>query len=450
MTRTDDLGPRTRRVMALFGVRGDDGHLGVDDAPRRAEAVRAAIVADNASARPPLVLIEGPSGVGKTSLLRALGADGPSAFTRSERRRRVLEVFSRRASDAVVLGALSACGLADARAIVRRVCELSAGQQARALIALRLHRARGGPVLIDEFASGLDTPTARTLSGTLARWRDRGLPAPLVLATSHADIVERPLNPDVVVRLRDSGDGFCIERRADTTRPTSPLGRVRIDVGTVADYLALAPLHYRGGRPATMVRVLTARGGAGGREVLGVLVVSMPTLNGRWREQAWPGRYSGRSAGERRDGVRRLNREVRCIARVIVDPRARGVGLGTRLVRAYLRDPLTPRTEAVAASGVMCPMFERAGMTRYTLAPSVRDARLADALEHVGMSVHDLARADVAGVILRRPLLARELRLWAESSRATRGVSDDVVASAHAAWAALGAPGIAYCASVTN
>lgn len=108
MTRTEDLGPRTRRVMALFGVRADDGHAGVDDAPLRADAVRAAIVADSASARPPLVVIEGPSGVGKTSLLRALGADGPSAFTRSERRRRVLEVFSRRASDAAVLGALSA------------------------------------------------------------------------------------------------------------------------------------------------------------------------------------------------------------------------------------------------------------------------------------------------------------------------------------------------------
>src|SRR5215831_987602 len=75
--------------------------------------------------------------------------------------------------------------------------------------------------------------------------------------------------------------------------------------GTVRDYDEPARLHYRAGRPATVVKVLKAEA-TGSREqatggssaaccplpvacsLVGVLVVSMPTLNGRWRRAAWP------------------------------------------------------------------------------------------------------------------------------------------------------------------
>lgn len=61
---------------------------------------------------------------------------------------------------------------------------------------------------------------------------------------------------------------------------------------------------------------------------LGVLVVSMPVLNSRLRPLAWPSRYR---TGDRRADARRINRELRTLSRVIVDPRVRGIGLATRL-----------------------------------------------------------------------------------------------------------------------
>src|SRR5205823_1709377 len=108
-----------------------------------------------------------------------------------------------------------------------------------------------------------------------------------------------------------------------------------------------------------------------------VLVVSMPTLNGRWRELAWPGRFCG---GDQRACARRLNEEVRTISRVIVEPRWRGLGVATRLVREYLRSPLTEKTEAAAAMGVCCPFFEAAGMRAWRLEPDRRGVRLLGAL----------------------------------------------------------------------
>jgi predicted GNAT family acetyltransferase len=131
--------------------------------------------------------------------------------------------------------------------------------------------------------------------------------------------------------------------------------------------------------------------------VVGVLVVSRPTLNGAWRELAWPGRYSG----DRREGARRLNAEVRAISRVIVRPEFRGRGIARRLVRAYLDRPLTPATEAPTSRGRSCPFFVAAGMTEYRLPAPAWDTRLMDALA---------AGAEVE----------RELPRWAGAARATR------------------------------
>lgn len=196
------------------------------------------------------------------------------------------------------------------------------------------------------------------------------------------------------------------------------LDEIEVSGGEARDYDLLGAHHYVAGRPARPVRVLTARHGA---RIVGVLVVSMPTLNSSVRELAWPGRYR---TGSKRQDAARVNRELRCISRVVVEPRWRGLGVARRLVSTYLADPATPATEAVAAMGRICPFFERAGMTAYSLARRAADARLIDALEHVGAlptALVDVARAEaVAG----HPFVQRELRLWANATRATRGLVD--------------------------
>ncbi len=90
---------------------------------------------------------------------------------------------------------------------------------------------------------------------------------------------------------------------------------ITIGPGTRRDYGELAGLHYRAGPPATIALredgapcILAARDGEG--RLAGVLVVSMPTLNGSWRRLAWPGAYGG--ADKRRNA--RASSTPRCAA----------------------------------------------------------------------------------------------------------------------------------------
>jgi GNAT superfamily N-acetyltransferase len=190
---------------------------------------------------------------------------------------------------------------------------------------------------------------------------------------------------------------------------------MRIERGTIHDYDALARFHYCGGRPATRVLVLRA---VEGGVLAGVLVVSMPTLNGWWRARAWPGRYGAGGGGKARAAAR-LNREVRTISRVVVDPRFRGLGVGAALVRAYLRRPLTRRTEAVATMGEFCPLFERAGMTRVGTRPTRLPAGVSRLVRGPGAwRVMDVGHA--ARLLRSCAPARRALRAWGRGARATR------------------------------
>jgi GNAT superfamily N-acetyltransferase len=217
--------------------------------------------------------------------------------------------------------------------------------------------------------------------------------------------------------------------------------RLSIRRGALSDYDALAFLHYRAGRPATADLVLIAEHAGG---VVGVLVVSHPTLNARWRERAWPGRFR---SGDRRADAVRLNREVRTISRVVVDPRWRGLGVATRLVRAYLASPLTPLTEAAAAMGAVCPFFRAAGMTEWRPGPSAREVRLLRCLRRAGVTPPELA--DLPASRLSR--LAPALRTWADASRATRRLKRGPLreTARHAAASLLG-PRVAYTFEVSG
>lgn len=188
-----------------------------------------------------------------------------------------------------------------------------------------------------------------------------------------------------------------------------------IEPGSMSDHDALAAFHYRSGPPAT--RCLVLRAMAGGT-LAGVLVVSSPALNGPWRSIAWPSTFS--SVGKR-EVAARLNREVRCISRVIVDPRFRGLGVAGSLVRAYLADPLTRKTEAVSCMGAFCPFFERAGMRPIPVPPSRAAARLAKLLSARRVRSLDLIdRRRCRRVLDRHPEVSTMLRRWANDSRSLR------------------------------
>lgn len=194
-----------------------------------------------------------------------------------------------------------------------------------------------------------------------------------------------------------------LRRRFSTpTQPDEP----RIEAGTTADLKPLARFHYASGRPGPVSRVLRA---VADGETIGVLVASMPTLNGRWRRLAWPGAYD---TPDHRANARRLNRDVRVISRVIIDPRWRGRGVAVALVRRYLSDHATRRTEALAAMAHACPFFERAGMRRIELPPCKADARLLGVLDGHGLAPPDLLNQtpDRINGALRAWARARKIR----------------------------------------
>jgi len=141
------------------------------------------------------------------------------------------------------------------------------------------------------------------------------------------------------------------------------------------DYQRLAAYHYRGGRPVGVTRVFVARHAC---ETVGVLVETRPVLNCLLRGAALGGRYDG---GDREVLAVLLNREVRTLARVIVEPRFRGIGLGVALVRHALAHAQTRYVEALAVMGQVQPFFEKAGMRGFERPMGVQAVRLLAAIE---------------------------------------------------------------------
>jgi len=371
-----------------------------------------------------LTLVLGPSGAGKSSLLTTLRdaalqqgrtvAD-PARVALADRPAVDLVRRAARCGVAGALALLSDAGLAEAGCLVRRPRELSAGQRERLRVALALaalaRRSHRTPLLVaDEFAAILDSACARSLAVTLAR-AVRGLGAAAVIATPRDDLVA-PLAPTTIVRLDARG-------RAASASPDpadcDPADAHEIAPGSMADYAELARHHYRAGRPARPSRVLAARDVRTGA-LAGALVECFPTLNGAWREWAWPGVFTG---PDRRASALRLNAQVRRIARVVVEPAHRGAGLAQRLVERALATADTPCAEAVAALGRFSSFFERAGMTRYDLPLRPRDARLLDALDHLGVEPWRLATPEAALARARRAaapgFVEDELRRWSRS-----------------------------------
>lgn len=191
-----------------------------------------------------------------------------------------------------------------------------------------------------------------------------------------------------------------------------------ITEGTRADYAALAQHHYRAGPPATWARILRATERESG-VLIGVLVASMPTLNGAWRARAWPD-WPAHGSEDPRTLAARINRELRVISRVVVAPAWRGVGLGRALVRAYLDDPLSPRTEAVAAMGAFCPVFRAAGMREVEVQPTRRDIALEAVLLRAGFEPWRLIDESTRRSALQRRDICEAAEAWGRSHRLVR------------------------------
>jgi uncharacterized protein len=342
----------TGRVADLFG-------LGPDGPPH--------IVAENVELdlRPgDLVLVSGPSGSGKSSLLREVGrrVAAVDAMNLELPDVPLVDAFSGPVEERLAL--LAACGLSEARVVLRTPAELSDGQRYRFRLAFALGRfACGSPrndegarfVMADEFAAHLDRTLARVLAFNVRRLVTR-TGVGMLLATTHDDLTA-DLRPDLHVQCLGDGEVRQVrDDRARESRPISFAGELRVEEGSLADWPYFTRWHYRSHRLAFVKRVVLLKRGD---ESIGTCVFTGPAAALGLRS-----RYFGLAAPRSRVALSALNGQLWLLSRVVLHPTYRGAGLAAGFVRQACRTCPVPWIETLTAMGHANPVFERAGFVR--------------------------------------------------------------------------------------
>lgn len=160
--------------------------------------------------------------------------------------------------------------------------------------------------------------------------------------------------------------------------------------GCFDDYKQLAQYHYRESRPGLFKKIFVLRNDSlrvTRRKTIGVIVYSLPFLGLELRNLVMDNYFSGFDKSTR---LELINENIRCISRVIIEPRFRGLGVAKKLVQETMPKMNVPIIEAVAVMGRINPFFEKAGMKPYISKPSQHFVRFIEALSIIGLEDRDL------------------------------------------------------------
>lgn len=306
---------------------------------------------------PQIVMLNGPSGAGKTTLGRSiwesLSDDSPGQLSSCDRGKPLIEAFYEDAESTFAL--LSDVGLADAFTLCRTFDELSDGQKFRFNLAEAIHSG-SSVIFVDEFCSNLDRPLARSLAFVTQKIIRRNR-ITLIAATAHDDLVV-DLMPDTRI-VKGWNREPQIEYRSKDPEECSIFDECVVTEGTFQDYAPLKHLHYIAGPPTCMRAVIKVEHPAYD-EPIAVLVGTYPHLHSGPRNSFTDDRYAGKNQSE---NAKLLNSEVVNIARVIVSPNFRRLGL-TRLLIDKLIDVANPvYVESTAQMGRYSPFFVSQGFS---------------------------------------------------------------------------------------
>ncbi len=163
---------------------------------------------------------------------------------------------------------------------------------------------------------------------------------------------------------------------------------LRIEAGSRSDYNQLAYYHYRDGRLGPFVAIFTLvfdNRSAG--TLAGVIVYTMPSVGLELRNIVFG---SFLADLDRTTRLALINRNFRCISRVIIEPRFRGLGLAAMFVRETVGRMNVPIVEALAVMGAVNPFFEKAGMKPYKAKTPARCSQLIEAFSAAGIEEAEL------------------------------------------------------------
>jgi ABC-type transport system involved in cytochrome c biogenesis ATPase subunit/GNAT superfamily N-acetyltransferase len=361
------LSPRTRAVAEAFGLGVDEEHTFT--------------VLDTELKIHPndVVYVTGDSGSGKSVLLRAIKQDlGPEALdiadVQVDKDKPLIETVGETLEEGLQL--LAKVGLSDAFLFLRSFNELSDGQKYRYRIA-KLMESKAQFWILDEFAATLDRDTAKIVSFNLQKLaRQEG--RCVIAATTHSDLA-KDLNPDVHVHKRFGKEIEVTYGRKKTSGECSLVREMHVEEGSIKDWHALAGFHYRSHRVPAPRKIFCLK--RGWNELCGVIVYSYPASTSFGRRLVMP-----------KMSMKEMNQKLNSISRVVVHPKYRTVGLGSKLIRDTL--PLAG-TEYVEMSAVMAkynPFAEKAGMTKVAIQDPPKEAlRLLEVLKKFGFNPELLA-----------------------------------------------------------
>ena len=188
-------------------------------------------------------------------------------------------------------------------------------------------------------------------------------------------------------------------------RSCSVTKKLQIVPGDLDDYKQLAHYHYRDSTtlrstslrstsrlgPYAAIFALKPNEALGlrlGKKAVGVIVYTMPSPGLELRNVATDNFFVGFDKGTR---LALVNKNIRCISRVVIEPRFRGLGLASRMVRETMPKMNIPIIEAMAVMGLVNPFFEKAGMRAFTAKMPARCVQLTEALSMVGIEKEDLS-----------------------------------------------------------
>ena len=183
-------------------------------------------------------------------------------------------------------------------------------------------------------------------------------------------------------------------------RTCTLFNKVEIVPGCYDDYKKLSCYHYRDNGPGQMSKIFAIKPKENSflqTDTIGVIVYSTPNPGLELRNIATNNFFVG---FDRATQISLLNRYIRRISRVIIEPRFRGLGLAIRLVRETMPLINFPIIEASAVMGEVNPFFEKAGMTAIHAPEKFSTVRIIEALETAGIKKSLFARPNQVQEIL--------------------------------------------------
>ncbi|MCX7703174.1 MAG: ATP-binding cassette domain-containing protein [Planctomycetota bacterium] len=337
----------SKRIVAIQEM------FGIGSSPQKVEIVKGL---DLVIGKGEIAFVTGPSGCGKSSILRFIKRNVEGALDISE------TIFDKGSSliDSLdcsfqrALEILSLVGLGEAFLMLRCFDELSEGQKSRFRLAYALSK-EPSLLIADEFCSTLDRLTAKVVSYNLRRVVNKTKKS-AVVATANDDILS-DLHPDLLVYPKGGGEWIVERKEKKPGKLISFYSRLRVREGRLSDWKRFAHFHYKSHSTGIVdkIFILTLDG-----EPIGVVVYAYPMGDLKLRNIVTGGRYSG--SGLTR-GVRKhlLNDEVRVVQRIVIDPRFRGLGLASALLRSTMPLLSVRLIECLAVMGGYSKFLEKAG-----------------------------------------------------------------------------------------